>query len=264
MSKYASTAVNLAKSYVGYYGKKSNSNLDDFTANKGGKYTKFAYDFDTKYPTFYNGRKNGYDWCDVFFDWLMVTSFGETIGREMTYQPLKSCGAGCGYSAGYYKANKRFFTYPKVGDQIFFGNSTSTYHTGIVVAVDNTYVYTVEGNIGNPCHVGEKKYKLGSSRIKGYGRPNYDEEPVEKPTKTNILFAVVSGEVRYKTTTANLALRSKAQTTNGKRFFYIPKGSKVKLVQEAICVEDGYEWDCVIATYGGKEWIGYCANKWLK
>lgn len=91
----------------------------------------------------------------------------------------------------------------------------------------------------------------------------FKELPKEEPEV--IKFKVVSGEVKTKTTTATLALRSKAQTKSGTIFFYIPKGTKVKLVQASICKADGYTWDCVIATNEkGVEYIGYSANEYLK
>ena len=85
-----------------------------------------------------------------------------------------------------------------------------------------------------------------------------------KEEKKVIKFGVVSGEVRTKTTTDALALRSKAQTQNGKRFFYITKGKTVQVVQEAICKADGYTWDCIIVNHGGKDYIGYAAAEYLK
>lgn len=92
----------------------------------------------------------------------------------------------------------------------------------------------------------------------------FKELPKEEDTKV-IKWKVVSGEVEYKTTTENVNLRSKAQTKSGKVFFTIPKGTKVKLIQEKLCEADGYKWDCVIATdKNGVEYIGYCANMYLK
>lgn len=52
-----------ARSEVGYLEKASNSNLDDKTANAGrGNWTKYARDLN-ELGDFYNGNKNGYDWC---------------------------------------------------------------------------------------------------------------------------------------------------------------------------------------------------------
>lgn len=164
--------VATAVDQVGYIGKKSNAQLDSFTANAGGKYNKYARDLDAL-KTFYNYPKQGYDWCDVFADWCFVQTFGRELAQKLICQPARSCGAGTGYSLGYYKANGRFFSTPQVGDQIFFGTSTSTWHTGIVSRVEGGMVYTVEGNAGTPLGVHEFKYRIGASTIKGYGRPNW-------------------------------------------------------------------------------------------
>ena len=148
--------VDLAKSQVGY--KPTN-----------GKHTKYAKELDAL-GTFYNTAKDGYDWCDVFFDWLFVKSFGAEIGRKMLYQPLKSLGAGVGFSKNYYIQNGAFSENPQVGSQIFFGNS----HTGIVTGFDSTYVYTIEGNTGGGNgQVQRKVYAKSSLNISGYGIPNW-------------------------------------------------------------------------------------------
>lgn len=194
---YASKVIEIALGEVGYLEKASNKNLYDKTANAGSNnYTKYAYEFDTKYVGFYNGKKNGFAWCDVFVDWCFVTAFGVDKGRELLCQPTKSLGAGCGYSMDYYKKKGQFYKSPKKGDQIFFYNSSKTgiAHTGLVYKVDSTYVYTVEGNtsstsgvVANGGAVAKKKYKLSYTRIAGYGRPKYDKESEEvkvEPTKT--------------------------------------------------------------------------------
>lgn len=189
---YASKVIEIALGEVGYLEKASNKNLYDKTANAGSNnYTKYAYEFDTKYVGFYNGKKNGFAWCDVWTDWVFVTAFGVDKGRELLCQPTKSLGAGCGYSMDYYKKKGQFYKSPKKGDQIFFYNSgkTGIAHTGLVYDVDNTYVYTIEGNtssasgvVANGGAVAKKKYKLAYTRIAGYGRPKYDAEP--EATKT--------------------------------------------------------------------------------
>ena len=186
MAKTAAQVIALAEAEVGYLEKKSNAMLDDKTANAGSNnYTKYARDLDA-IPNFYNGKKQGYPWCDVWFDWLMVQCFGVETAKEMLGQPDKSYGAGCGYSAKYYKAKNRFFTKdPKPGDQIFFWDSgkTKVAHTGLVYKVDSTKVYTIEGNtsgasgvVANGGGVCKKSYKLSYARIYGYGRPPYDDE----------------------------------------------------------------------------------------
>lgn len=166
--------VALAEGEVGYHEKASNAQLDDPTGNSGGNnWTKYARDLDAL-PNFYNGQKNGYAWCDIFVDWLFVHIFGEELGRKMLYQPEQSAGAGCLYSAGYYKqANAFHRTNPRVGDQVFFSYSAGEYsHTGIVVDVNGNTITTVEGNTSDS--VGRRTYETSNRSIAGYGTPNWD------------------------------------------------------------------------------------------
>jgi len=192
MSCTAKKIIDLALAEVGYLEKKSASQLDSKKANAGsGNFTKYARDLDA-IPNFYNGKKNGFAWCDVFVDWLFVKAFGVKTAKKLLCQPDKSLGAGCGYSANYYKAKGQFHKQsPKPGDQIFFWDSgkTKVAHTGLVYKVDSSKVYTIEGNtsgasgvIANGGGVCKKSYKLSYGRIYGYGRPKYDEEtiPIEE------------------------------------------------------------------------------------
>ena len=186
MANTVDKVIKVALAEVGYLEKKTNKNLDSKTANAGSNnYTKYARDLD-KLGYFYNGKKNGYAWCDCFTDWCFVQAYGVDDALKLLCQPKKSYGAGVRYSANYYIKKKQFHKKdPKVGDQIFFykKNKIQLAHTGIVVDVDDTYVYTVEGNtsgasgvIANGGGVNKKKYKLNYSLIYGYGRPNYDED----------------------------------------------------------------------------------------
>lgn len=175
--------IDLAESEVGYHEKASNAQLDDPTANSGGaNWTKFAAYLDSS-PDFYNGKKNGYAWCDVFVDYLFAKVFGFEKGREMLYQPKESAGAGCLYSANYYKqANKFHRKNPLVGDQIFFSYSAGEYsHTGIVVDVNGNTITTIEGNTSDS--VGRRTYETSNYSIAGYGTPNWGlaVEDWEKP-----------------------------------------------------------------------------------
>ena len=172
--------IATAKAQEGYIGKRSAAQLDDPKANAGGRFNKFARDLDAL-GDFYNGRKNGYDWCDVFVDWCFVTTFGRDIAQKLLCQPDHSLGAGTGYSLGYYKAKGRFFTSPQPADQIFFGDAKVTKHTGIVTDVRGGYVYTEEGNAGSPSAVRARKYKLEDKDIKGYGRPDWSLIPAGRP-----------------------------------------------------------------------------------
>lgn len=178
--------IDVAKSQIGYLEKQTWDQLDEFTANAGDKnYVKYSRDL-AKY-NFYNGSKKGVAWCDIFVDWCFMTAYGVNAAYRLLCQPKKSCGAGCAYSAKYYKSKGQWHDEnPRPGDQIFFWpkdkiGGTSMQHTGLVVAVDSTYVYTVEGNtssdsgvVWNGGSVNNKKYKLTYNRIAGYGRPDYE------------------------------------------------------------------------------------------
>nr|DAI00974.1 MAG TPA: PlyB like endolysin [Caudoviricetes sp.] len=177
--------IALAMAEVGYLEKKSNDQLDDKTANAGSaNFTKYARDLDA-IGDFYNGKKNGYAWCDVFVDWLMVKCFGVESALKLLCADRKSSGAGCTYSLNYYKAKGQFYTRatkPQVGDQIFFGSVGNSSHTGIVYKVDDTTVYTIEGNtsgeagvIPNGGGVFKKAYPGNYTSIAGYGRPAYND-----------------------------------------------------------------------------------------
>lgn len=172
----ADRLIQTAFSQVGYFGKKTNNQLDDFTANKGGLFNKYARDLDAL-GDWFNGRKNGFDWCDVFCDWCFYKTFGKDLALKLTCQPLRSAGAGTKYSMNYYKAKNQFYTYgPKPGDQIFFNftnNPNTVSHTGIVKSSDRIYVYTIEGNSGIPSAVRENRYILTYGGIVGYGRPDW-------------------------------------------------------------------------------------------
>lgn len=151
--------LDLAKGEIGYH-------------EQGDNVTKYAAYLDS-IAGFYNGPKNGFAWCDVYVDYLFVKSFGADIGRRMVCQPLQSAGAGCLYSAQYYKQAGRWVTYPQPGDQIFFSYAPGEYsHTGIVESVANGMVNTIEGNTSDM--VARRSYPLASSSIVGYGRPNWD------------------------------------------------------------------------------------------
>lgn len=185
--------IEIALAEVGYKGKKSNSQLDSKTANTSGKYNKYARDLDN-ISGFYNGKKNGYDWCDIFVDWCFVQAFGVEKALELLCQPKKSTGAGCSFSMNFYKSKGRLFNSPQVGDQIFFGKAGDIYHTGLVYKIENGRVYTVEGNTNNS-EVAKHTYPLNLPEIVGYGRPKFDvdgptpltPEPTTEPDYTGVI-----------------------------------------------------------------------------
>ena len=170
MSKlYPSKVVTWAKGQVGTKENPAGSNK-----------TPYGADMDKNYPDFFNGKKNGHDWCAVFVCDGFCRNYGEANALKMLHLPKNNCAASCKFAVRYYKAANAYYKTPKVGDQIFFGKAGSESHTGLVVGVSKTSVDTIEGNSGNA--VKKHTYKLTNSKIAGYGRPAYDNEPTPTPT----------------------------------------------------------------------------------
>lgn len=189
MGYTAKALIAIAEGEIGYHEKASNANLDSKTANSGSKnYQKYSRDLNK--AGYYNGNKNGFDWCDQFVDWCFYKLCGNKDKAEYLECQTGNLGAGCGYSLKYYKAAGRFDKNPKVGDQIFFkyhpeDTSYTADHTGIVVRVTDSLIETIEGNSGN--EVKRKVYQLNDKTIIGYGHPRYDAEPkkaIAKEVKT--------------------------------------------------------------------------------
>ena len=180
MGYTAKQLVKIAEAEIGYHEKASNSNLDIKTANSGkGNYTKYSRALHK--AGYYNGNKQGFDWCDQFVDWCFYQLCGNKDKAEYLECQTGKYGAGCGFSLKYYKAAGRFDKTPKVGDQIFFkySNDDSTAdHTGIVVRVTDSLIETIEGNSGS--EVKRKAYQRTDKTIIGYGHPRYDAETATK------------------------------------------------------------------------------------
>ena len=231
--------VDCAKSQVGYLEKRSNAQLDDKTANAGSaNWNKYARDIDNKYPNFYNGKKNGYSWCDIFVDWCFIECFGYEKALKMLYQPTKSTGAGCSYSANYYRAHNAFYRQPQVGDQVFFGDRGNEGHTGIVIDVAGSVVTTVEGNTSGGYGVDSngdgvyiKRYDISTQYIPGFGRPNWDV------ISSNVGNEEVTDTVSYPT----IKLGSKGSDVKKAQQLLISKGYS--------CGAAGADGDFGAATY---------------
>lgn len=180
--------LKIAASQIGYREKATNAQLDSPAANAGSSnWTKYARDLHA--AGYYNGNKNGFDWCDVFVDWCFFQLCGKDAKKAQEVQcQTGPYGAGCMWSLKYYKDQGRFFTgNPQPGDQIFFGNVS---HTGIVERVTADKIHTIEGNASN--RVKRCTYKRTDPNINGFGRPKYEAEPKPAETKREEITVKVS------------------------------------------------------------------------
>lgn len=199
------TEVALAE--VGYLEKASADMLDSKTANAGrGNYTKYSRDL--AQVGYFNGRKQGVAWCAVFVAWCFFQAYGKDAALELLNQPKRAAdnaGAGCRYAMNYFKAKGRFYSRePESGDVIFFysADRKSIAHAGLVYKVDESRVYTVEGNTSvaqgvadNGGGVWKKSYPLGYERIVGYGRPEYSAQAAGDETE---MYTVQKGDSLWK------------------------------------------------------------------
>jgi hypothetical protein len=168
--------------WAGYCEKKDGSNLGDSTpevkiVNAGkNNYTIFGKHL-TEVTDAGDTYGVNYQWCDQFFDDIMIRCFGVKkakliLGGWSAYTPT---------SAAYYKKMKRWYTEkPQPGDQIFFENTERIHHTGCVLSKTASTVTTIEGNtsagvnvVANGGKVTIKTYSLNDPAIAGYGRPNW-------------------------------------------------------------------------------------------
>ena len=207
----------------------------------------------------FNGRKNGFDWCTQFHDAMFVDTYGVETARKMLFRPKSSLAAVVKYSYNYYKTKNAVGKKPMIGGSIFFQNAKGLSHIGIVTGFDKTYVYTIEGNTTSPddlihsWYVSAHRYKLTDSYIFGYGYPDFtcgdDPEPAG-------IYEV--GKMYHVVCSEPLMLRSRA-TTDGAKYGQLTKGAPVCCEEVAsdisgnIWIRFGALWCC--GRYGREVYI---------
>ena len=84
MGYTANKLISIARAEIGYLEKASNGSLDSKTENAGsGNYTKYARDLYN--AGYYNGDKQGYEWCEVFIDWCHWIASGKDAKLAYSY-----------------------------------------------------------------------------------------------------------------------------------------------------------------------------------
>lgn len=110
------------------------------------------------------------EWCACFVSWC-----AEQCGYIDAGIIPKFAGCQVG-GVAWFKENNLWQDggyFPSPGDIIFFDwkGTGRAAHVGIVEAVVDGYVYTIEGNTSDSC--ARRKYAVDSSKIMGYGTPQY-------------------------------------------------------------------------------------------
>lgn len=254
--------VATALSEVGYQGETKNS-----------KFTQFLDSIN-----WYNYKKAGAcTWCAIFYDYCIAVNKGDLSyeqARQIVCEPANhndNAGAGCVQKADMYKRAGRWISKAKdatTGDQIFFKNSDGIYHTGIVVGWDDKYIYTVEGSTtydGKPHSVGKKQYPFSSTKIAGFGRPDWYKyqtddkpEPTPEPTPTPEPDTM---KYKVKTNGGTLSLRNEPKLTQSVVIANIPNGTTLDVMEivKGEKVNNNDSW--AKTNYYGK--IGYCTCSWI-
>ena len=158
--------IATARAEVGYLEKKSNSQLDDKTANAGyNNYTKYWRDV---YPQY-----QAEPWCAAFVSWCMMKTFGlNTAKKLLKHWPYVYCPTLGSLFTKY--AN------PQRGDIVIFYRNGTFAHTGLVTKVEGDKFYTIEGNtsagtsiIANGGGVCAKSYYNSNLPGTKFCRPDY-------------------------------------------------------------------------------------------
>ena len=107
------------------------------------------------------------EWCACYVSWC----YGQMGLSEPRFAACQSQGIPWFQSHGQWGG--RDYANIAPGDAIFFDWDLdgSADHVGIVVGIDGSRVYTVEGNSGDACKI--KSYSLTYECIKGYGLMNW-------------------------------------------------------------------------------------------
>lgn len=261
MTQAIEKVIATAKAEVGYLEKKSNSNLDDKTANAGSNnYTKYWRDI----ANWGLGNYQAQYWCAAFIFWCFVKTFGQDKAKKLLlHAPYISC-----ITAGnLFKQAGRLYSEPKVGDVVVFMKSSGVFgHTGLVYKIANGYFYTIEGNtssasgvVANGGAVAYKSYSISSAKSAGhkFARPDYSLVGTVTTSNSTTTTTISNTNTLNKTekwvgkvTADSLNVRTGAGTNNGLcSFSPLKKGVKVS-VCDSVKANDGSTWYYI--SYNGK------------
>lgn len=199
--------IACAENEVGYLEKKSNSQLDDKTANAGyNNYTKYWRDV---YPQY-----QAQAWCAAFVSWCMMKTFGLDVAKKLLkHWPYVYCPTLGNLFTKY--AN------PQRGDIVIFYRHGTFAHTGLVTKVEGDKFYTIEGNtsggssiVPNGGGVYAKSYYNSNLPGTKFCRPDY-----------SIVTSIINTSSTSKPSTTTYKKWVGAATKNGTDVFANPTGT---------------------------------------
>ena len=167
--------LKTAQKEIGYLEKKSNSQLDDKTANAGyNNYTKYWRDIYNWCGKNYQGQP----WCAAFVTWVFSTALNPPRAEQLLkHFPYVYCPT----MKGLFTLNAN----PKVGDIVIFYRNGVFAHTGIVTAVNGDQFSTIEGNTSGASGIvdnggGVCKKTYYNSKLLGtkFCTPNYNSTAI--------------------------------------------------------------------------------------
>lgn len=206
-TKAIDALIATAEAEVGYLEKKSNSQLDDKTANAGyNNYTKYWRDV---YPQY-----QAQAWCAAFVSWCMMKTFGLDVAKKLLkHWPYVYCPTLGSLFTKY--AN------PQRGDIVIFYRNGTFAHTGIVTKVEGDKFYTIEGNtssgstvVSNGGGVFAKSYYNSNLPGTKFCRPDY-----------SIVKSIMNSSSTSKPSTTTYKKWVGAATKNGTDVFANPTGT---------------------------------------
>lgn len=258
MAKYASTLLNVAKSWLGY-------NESD------GSHKKILEVYNAHKPLARGYKVQPKDeWCATFVSACSIkANMTDIIPTECSCQKQIELFK----QKGTWVENENCV--PKAGWVIYYDwqddgkgdNKGWSDHVGIVESCDGTNIVVIEGNCNEA--VKRRNIKVNGKYIRGYGAPKFDKEP-EKETSKPIkrVFAKDSAKGfdkalagTYKTT-SGLHLRHGAGITE-KSMIVIPKGTTVNNYGYYTSVL-GTKWLYIQVTLDGIQYIGFSSSRYLK
>lgn len=153
---YRADLVNVALSQVGYHEGENAKDRDGMHMGNDKNWTEYGY----------YCQCDGFAWCAMFVSWCARQA-------QIPMSLINDSRVARSYTFGVpFKARGEYI--PAAGDIVFFVEPGQEWtHVGIVLGINDTGVYTIEGNTRDQVRI--RYYEFDDTYIKGYGP--YESEP---------------------------------------------------------------------------------------